>query len=68
MTTSFTAPVLRAFRLENIIDMKNEMMEFIIEEMARIQPDAEGNYIERFKAEASKAMPGSRLEPRVITP
>ena len=60
MTTSFTAPVLRALRLEHIIDMKNEMVEFLIDEMARIQPDAEGNYMERFEAEVSKATPGSR--------
>ena len=65
MTTSFTAPILRALRLENIIDMKIEMLEFIADEMARVQPHSEGNYMERFKAEASKAMPGSRLEHRV---
>ena len=66
MTTSFTAPILRALRLENIIDMKNEMVEFLVDEMARVQPHSEGNYMERFEAEASKAMPGSRLERRVI--
>ena len=66
MTTSFTAPILRALRFENIIDMKNEMIEFLLDEMARVQPHSEGNYMERFKAEASKAMPGSRLEQRVI--
>ena len=66
MTTSFTAPILRALRLENIIDMKIETYEFIADEMARVQPHSEGNYMERFKAEASKAMPGSRLERRVI--
>ena len=62
MTTSSAAPLLRALRFENLIDLKTDLLDFIADEMARFQPHSEGNYMERFKAEAGKAMPGSRSE------
>ena len=62
MTTSFAGPMFRALGLENIIDMKKEMLDFIGDEMKRSQPHPEGNFMERFLAEAGRAVPGSRLE------
>ena len=62
MTTSFAAPMCRALGLENIIDKKTEMLDFLADEMERTQPHPEGNFMERFMAEAGKAVPGSRLE------
>ena len=62
MTTSFAAPMCRALGQENIIDKKNEMTDFLADEMGRTQPHPEGNFVERFMAEAGKAVLGSRLD------
>ena len=62
MTTSFAAPMCRALGQENIIDKKKDFLAFLADEMGRTQPHPEGNFVERFMAEAGKAVPGSRLD------
>jgi len=59
MTTSFAAPISKALGLENIIDKKNNILDFLADEKARTLPDPEGNFMERFMVEAGKAAPGS---------